>query len=157
MQVRATAPVTATPVGQAQRLGTLTLRVGARRPATVRGRVGANRLATLSVCVARWLLPWACVLTLSAVIAHATEQGLSATLLPEQAPRAKLAPDGVGRDRAPAPAGSRWVTISAVDADGVPSSIACLTRVELLSADVIAVQLEGLDLLVSELCSDISR
>jgi hypothetical protein len=104
---------------------------------------------------ARWLLPWTCVLGLSGAIAHATEQGLSTTLLAQPAALVELAPREVGRR--PAPPGSYWVTITAVDAHGSWSYIVCLTRLELMSADVIQVPLEGLDLLVSQLCSDISR
>jgi hypothetical protein len=114
-----------------------------------------SRLVSL-VGRARWLLPWACVLMLSGAIAHAAEQALSTTTLLVE-PRVERVPDGLAPARAPAPAGSHWVTIASVDAQGMPSSITCLTRVELMSADVIGVPLEGLDLLVSQLCSAISR
>lgn len=149
MQVRARAPFTSL-LDCAQRLAAPTSRV-------VPARAGALRLATVSVCLGRWLLPWACVLGLSGALAHAAQQGLATTLLAEPAAQVELVRDGVGQPRPPAPAGSHWVTIASIGADGTATNIACLTRTDLMSTDVIQVPLEGLDLFVSQLCAEVSR
>jgi hypothetical protein len=99
--------------------------------------------------VARWLLPWACVVILSASLARAAEQALI-QYLPEQANVSGLlatpAPSAFGRQN--------WVTLTSVDALGSLTSFTCLTSPDRVSTDVLGERAEDLDSLVSALCME---
>ena len=91
--------------------------------------------------VARWLLPWASVLSLSGAVAHGLEQAVVRTLYETPQPVA--------------PPASRWVTLGSVDVDKSGTSLNCLARQNSVTTDALYVPPEDLDAVVSEVCLEV--
>jgi hypothetical protein len=107
---------------------------------TLSGPRGFRGLARRS---GRQALAWIGLVVVLSTIAYGLHVAAAAI-----APTASAAPAGV-----PAEAGSRWVLLSSVDAQGAPLHVACLTTPDRLAADALTVRAEDLDAVATELCT----
>ena len=110
--------------------------------------IGTPRLPAIAHG-ARWLLPWTCVLVLSATVASAADQGITGSpwLAPparQAGPTATLTSAAVSIDTV--------VTLSSVVTDGTHVSVVCRTSPDRISADVLVLSPEDMTTVVAHLC-----
>src|SRR4030088_1182308 len=99
--------------------------------------------------IARWLLPWACVLVVSATIAHAAGDALERNLHEAPAPVALVIPPPCNQ------ACPRWVEIASTDKEDNAVSVNCLVTNGSLSADVLQVHFDDFNTIVTDVCSEL--
>jgi hypothetical protein len=105
---------------------------------------GRPRLGRMILDAAQWLLPWICVLTVSATTTAYVDHALTRDL-GQQEPQANDADTSF-----------RWVTHSSIDNAGTVRRVACLTSAEIPASRVTDVSRRDLDKLVVHLsCSDV--
>jgi|SRR5712692_8841578 len=100
--------------------------------------------------IVRWLLPWVCVLAVSATIAHAAGDALSRTLHEPPAPVVSTTQAACNLDTCP-----HWVNISSVDADGHDITLKCLVNNGRYPDDALQVHFADLSSVVSEMCNEL--
>jgi hypothetical protein len=113
-----------------------------------------RRLPAVAAHSAQLLLPWACVLVLSATVASAADRGIVGS--PWLVARAQQ----VGPSATPASASmsiDTVVTLSSVVADGTQVSVVCHTSPDRISADALALNPEVLANVVAHLCKPSSE
>jgi hypothetical protein len=102
------------------------------------------------VPIARWLLPWVCVLVVSATIAHATGDALARNLREMPAPVVAAGQANCNLDTCP-----HWVTISSIGPDGRAVSFKCLVTDGRYPGDALDVHYADLNAVVSEMCNEL--
>src|SRR5436305_6974690 len=104
------------------------------------------------VCVpiVRWLLPWLCVLVVSATIAHAAGDALARNLHEAPAAIVTTPQPPCNLDVCP-----HWVSISSVDSDGRDVSLKCLVKDARYAGDALQVDFANLNVVVSEMCNEL--
>jgi hypothetical protein len=102
------------------------------------------------VPIVRWLLPWLCVLAVSATIAHAAGDALGRTLQEPPAPVVSTTQAPCKLDTCP-----HWVNISSVDTDGHAISLKCLVNTARFQGDALQVHFADLNSVVSEICNEL--
>jgi hypothetical protein len=112
-------------------------------------KVRTPRLAVIAAHGGRWLAPWACVMVLSVTAAYAAYQALVTS--PSLAPAAAAA--DVERTTATAPTSAVFVlSLVTIDSASAPITIDCLSRNDLVAADVLVVSLEELPAIARQVC-----
>ena len=108
-----------------------------------------QQLAVIAGRGGRWLLPWACVLVLSMIVAYIAGQALVAS--PSWAQAAQEA------ERTTGAASSSTSTdivlmLSSVDSAGTPMSVVCISTRNRVAADVLVVSPQDMPTVVGHLC-----
>jgi hypothetical protein len=98
--------------------------------------------------VGHLLLPWICVLMLSSTIAYAVDEALVETW--HESP-----PHPPATAMAAARPGLKWIIVMVSWADGPKSTLDCLTSTDRITTNVISVDAEELNTVVSELWSEL--
>jgi hypothetical protein len=134
-------------------LGALLARTGSDAVRSGGGVVdGAHpsaRAQTVYAMAGHWVLPWVCLVAVSATLAHAAEQALTRALV-EQPAASRVAAES--RQRPPADARHRWVVIASSDDQASQQRLTCRTRVGHVSADVLQVRAEDLESVADQVC-----
>ena len=107
-----------------------------------------QQLAVIAGRGGRWLLPWACVLVLSMIVAFIAGQALVASSLAQAAQEA---------ERTTGAASSSTSTdivlmLSSVDSAGTPMSVVCISTRNRVAADVLVVSPQDMPTVVAHLC-----
>ena len=107
-----------------------------------------QQLAVIAGRGGRWLLPWACVLVLSMIVAYIAGQALVASSLAQAAQEA---------ERTTGAASSSTSTdivlmLSSVDSAGTPMSVVCISTRNRVAADVLVVSPQDMPTVVAHLC-----
>jgi hypothetical protein len=111
-------------------------------------KVRMPRLAVIAAHGGRRLAPWACVMVLSVTAAYAAYQALVTS--PSLAPAAAA---DVERTTATAPTSAVFVlSLVTIDSASAPITIDCLSRNDLVAADVLVVSLEELPAIARQVC-----
>jgi hypothetical protein len=103
------------------------------------------------VPILRWFLPWACVLLVSATIAHATGDALERNLHETSQP---VVSDLQASCSTACP---HWVDISSIDRDGSAMHVNCLVTDGRYAGDTLLVHVDDLNGVVSEMCTELLR
>jgi hypothetical protein len=102
------------------------------------------------VPIVRWLLPWVCVLAVSATIAHAAGEALVLNLHEAPAPVVPTTQAACNLDTCP-----HWVSIASVDADGHDITLKCLVDYARYTGDTLQVHFADLNTVVGEMCNEL--
>jgi hypothetical protein len=98
--------------------------------------------------IGRWFLPWACVLVVSATIAHAAGDALELNLHETPAPVESVTLPPCTQ------ACPHWVEISSIDKEDNAVNVNCLVTNGSLSADVLKVHFDDFITIVTDVCSE---
>jgi hypothetical protein len=102
------------------------------------------------VPIVRWLLPWVCVLAVSATIAHAAGDALSRNLHELPAPVEAATEMQCNLDTCP-----HWVNISSLDPEGHDVTFKCLVSNGRYPGDALQVNFVDLNAVVAEMCNEL--
>jgi hypothetical protein len=99
--------------------------------------------------IARWFLPWACVLLVSATIAHATGDALERSLHEKPEPVVSALQASCSF------ACPHWVDLSSIERDGHAVHFRCLVTDGRYMGDALVVQFYDLNQVVSDMCAEL--
>jgi hypothetical protein len=108
-----------------------------------------QQLAVIAGRGGRWLLPWACVLVLSMIVAYIAGQALVAS--PSWAQAAQEAERTTGA-ASNSTSTDIVLMLSSVDSAGTPMSVVCISTRNRVAADVLVVSPQDMATVVAHLC-----
>jgi hypothetical protein len=104
------------------------------------------------VLIVRWLLPWVCVVAVSATIAHAAGDALSRNLHEAPVPVVARVQADCNLDTCPH---SHWVNISSLSPEGRDVTFKCLVTDARYPGDELQVNYADLNAVVAEMCNEL--